>query len=191
LSFQRAIYGVGMDTESLEPVSSSELVEVSAAPVVEVLTVAAGQILLYRLFDVADSVDLAAVERELRSAKGSGDGVARLRLQRQRDGVVFTNPPVSAGLRDRQLQLHDHEWSVRVVAKAYDFGVMTIVWALNIPAGTTFDQLAALSVELEGEQMRADLERWMVEDATVAVDAMRVGLVNPSTPFVDSFPTGR
>jgi hypothetical protein len=57
---------------------------------------------------------------------------------------------------------------------------MTIVWALNIPSGTTFDQLAELSVELEGEQMRADLERWMIEDASVAVDAMRVGLANPS-----------
>lgn len=173
-----AIYGVGMNTESNEPVSSSEQVDVVA--VVEELTVATGQILLYRLFDVADSVDLAAVERELRSAKGSGDGVARLRLHRQRDGVVFTNPPVSAGLSDRQLLLDDREWSVRVVAKAYDFGVMTIVWALNIPPGTSFDQLAALSVELEGEQMRADLERWMVEDASVAVEAMRVGLVNPS-----------
>ncbi len=177
-----AIYGGGMSTESNEPVSPTELAQIPAVPVVidQELTVAAGQILLYRLFDVADSVDLAAVERELRSANRSGDGVARLRLQRQRDGVVFTNPPVSAGLSDRELLLNDREWPVRVIAKAYDFGVMTIVWALTVPSGTSFDQLAALSVELEGEQMRADLERWMVEDASVAVEAMRVGLVNPS-----------
>jgi hypothetical protein len=143
------------------------------------LTIASGQILMYRLFDVADTVDLAMVERELRSGNATREGVARLRLQRQRDGVVFTNPPVSAGLSDRQLLLSDHEWAVRVVAKVYDFGVMTIVWALNIPNGTTLDQLAGLSVELEGEQMRADLERWMGEDAALAVDAMRAGLVNP------------
>ncbi len=143
------------------------------------LTVESGQILMYRLFDVADTVDLATVERELRSGNSAREGVARLRLQRQRDGVVFTNPPVSAGLSDRQLLLDDHEWPVRVVAKAYDFGVMTIVWALSIPTGTSLDQLAELSVELEGEQMRADLERWMREDAALAVDAMRAGLVNP------------
>jgi hypothetical protein len=174
-----AIYGGGMDAESIGPVSLQPLPGV-VVPGEQELAVAVGQILLYRLFDVADSVDLAAVERELRSAKGPGDGVARLRLQRQRDGVVFTNPPVSAGLSDRELLLSGREWPVRVVAKAYDFGVMTIVWALNIPSGTTFDQLAELSVELEGEQMRADLERWMIEDASVAVDAMRVGLANPS-----------
>ncbi len=143
------------------------------------LTVASGQILLYRLFDIAETVDLPAVERELRSALASGRGVARLRLHRQRDGVVFTNPPVSAGLSDRQLVVRDHEWSVRVVAKVYDFGAMTIVWALTIPPGTTFNELADLSVELEGAQMQADLQRWMEEDAALAVAAIHVGLESP------------
>ena len=143
------------------------------------LTVAAGQILLYRLFDIAETVDLPAVERELRSALVAGNGVARLRLHRQRDGVVFPNPPVSAGLSDRQLVVRDEEWSVRVVAKIYDFGAMTIVWALTIPPGTTFDALAGLSIDLEGAQMRADLERWMGEDAALAVAAIHVGLESP------------
>jgi hypothetical protein len=143
------------------------------------LTVASGQILLYRLFDIAETIDLPAVERELRSALAAGNGVARLRLHRQRDGVVFTNPPVSAGLSDRQLVVHDQEWSVRVVAKMYDFGAMTIVWALTIPPGMTFSELADLSVELEGEQMRLDLQRWMQEDAALAVAAVHVGLESP------------
>jgi hypothetical protein len=145
----------------------------------QTLTVASGQILLYRLFDVAQQVDLAAVERELRSARAAGEGVARLRLQRQRDGVVFTNPPVSAILSDRHIALGDHDWPVRVMAKVYDFGAMTIVWALSIPTGTSFEGLSDLSIELEGEQMRADLARWMAEDAALAVNAIRVGLDTP------------
>ena len=143
------------------------------------LVVASGQILLYRLFDVAENADLAAVERELRSAVASDGGVARLRLQRQRDGVVFTNPPVSAGLSDRQMVLNERDWAVRVTAKVYDFGAMTIVWALTIPPGTSFDQLAVLSVELEAEAMRSDLDRWMGDDAQLAVAAMRAGLDSP------------
>jgi hypothetical protein len=168
-----AAYGVHVD------VPSDVAPDVPGEPGV-MLQVSAGQILLYRLFDVAESVDLAIVERELRNARQAGEGVARLRLQRQRDGVVFTNPPVSAILADRTLELDGREWNVRVVAKVYDFGAMTIVWALSIPSGTSFEQLAELSVELESDQMRADLARWMSGDAELAVEAMRAGLESPA-----------
>jgi hypothetical protein len=144
------------------------------------LTVDSGQILLFRLFDVADRVDLVTVERELRSATGTRDGTARLRLQRQRDGVVFTNPPVSALLAERSLRLGERDFPVRVFAKAYDFGVMTILWALVIPPGTSVDALSELSVELEGETMRLHLQHGMGEDAASAVAAMQAGLVAPN-----------
>ncbi len=141
------------------------------------LIVESGQILLFRLFDVADRADLAAVERQLRADASSREGVGRLRLQRQRDGVVFTNPPVSARLADRSLLVGSTEFAVRVVARMYDFGAMTILWSLAIPFGTPFDELADLSVELESEPMRIALQRLMGEDAEHAVEAMHAGLV--------------
>ncbi len=141
------------------------------------LIVESGQILLFRLFDVADRADLAAVERQLRADASSREGVGRLRLQRQRDGVVFTNPPVSARLADRSLLVGSTEFAVRVVARMYDFGAMTILWSLAIPFGTPFDVLADLSVELESEPMRIALQRLMGEDAEHAVEAMHAGLV--------------
>ncbi len=144
------------------------------------LIVESGQILLFRLFDVADRVDLAAVERQLRSEASSREGVGRLRLQRQRDGVVFTNPPVSARLADRSLLVGSIEFAVRVVARVYDFGAMTILWSLTIPSGTSFDDLSELSVELEGEAMRVDLHHMMGEDAELAVESMHQGLVGPN-----------
>jgi hypothetical protein len=144
------------------------------------LVVDSGQILLFRLFDVADRVDLVVVEQALRSAGSSSGGVARLRLQRQRDGVVFTNPPVSARLNDRTLRIGETEFAVKVFAKVYDFGVMTILWALSIPSGTNFGQLCELSVELESEPMRLHLEHTMDTDAEQAVNAMHAGLVTPN-----------
>ena len=144
------------------------------------LIVESGQILLFRLFDVADRVDLAAVERQLLSEASSREGVGRLRLQRQRDGVVFTNPPVSARLADRSLLVGSIEFAVRVVARVYDFGAMTILWSLTIPSGTSFDDLSELSVELEGEAMRVDLHHMMGEDAELAVESMHQGLVGPN-----------
>lgn len=144
------------------------------------LIVESGQILLFRLFDVADRVDLAAVERQLLSEASSREGIGRLRLQRQRDGVVFTNPPVSARLADRSLLVGSIEFAVRVVARVYDFGAMTILWSLTIPSGTSFDDLSELSVELEGEAMRVDLHHMMGEDAELAVESMHQGLVGPN-----------
>jgi hypothetical protein len=114
------------------------------------LIVDSGQILLFRLFDVAEGAELVTVERILRSAGTSGEqaeGVGRLRLQRQRDGVVFTNPPVSARLDARTLRLGGVDYNVKVFAKVYDFGVLTILWALTISPGTSFDALSELSVE--------------------------------------------
>ena len=143
------------------------------------LAVGNGQVLLYRLFDVAGGVDLAMVERSLRSAHVADGAVARLRLQRQRDGVVFTDPPVSASLAERSLTVTGKEWAVRVLAKVYDFGAMTILWAMNISPGTTLAQLADLSVALEAPAMRLDLERWMTADARVAMDAVTAGLEKP------------
>jgi hypothetical protein len=147
------------------------------------LIVDSGQILLFRLFDVAEGAELVTVERILRSAGTSGEqgeGVGRLRLQRQRDGVVFTNPPVSARLDARTLRLGGVDYNVKVFAKVYDFGVLTILWALTISPGTSFDALSELSVELEGEAMREQFEILMREDATHAVGAMKAGLVDPN-----------
>lgn len=151
-----------------------------ADPTAPLLIVESGQILLFRLFDVADRADLAAVERQLRADASSREGVGRLRLQRQRDGVVFTNPPVSARLGDRSLLVGSTEFAVRVVARMYDFGAMTILWSLAIPFGTPFDELANLSVELESEPMRVALQQLMGDDAEHAVEAMHAGLMGRS-----------
>ena len=149
------------------------------------LTISEGRILLSRVFDVANEVHLAEAERALRRVPANDRSVARLRLERQRDGVIFTDPPVLANLADRVLQLDGHEWAVRVLAKAYDFGVMTIIWSLTIPDGMLLDDLERIAVELEVPGMRTDLEHWMTEDCDVAIEAMRPGLVKPGRRDVD------
>lgn len=151
--------------------------------VASLLEVRAGRVLLYGLFDVAQDVDLPAVERALRArpadGPGAARGVARLRLERQRDAVVFPNPPVTARLADRTVALGGRDLAVEVYAKVYGFGVMTILWAATVPPGTGFGALESLSVELEQPATKADLQRWMEEDAEVAVQAVREGLEDP------------
>ena len=146
------------------------------------LVIERGRIQLYRLFDVAHEARLAEVERALRArprAGQDGEGVVRLRLVRDRDAVAFADPPVTARLSDRTLELAGHERDVQVFAKIYAFGAMTILWILAIDPGTSLDELKSISVALEDRETQAALDRWMREDAEVAVAAMRAGLRHP------------
>ena len=141
-----------------------------------------GHVQLYRLFDVANEVDLAGVEQLLRSRPPDPGTVevARLQLERQRDAIVFTNPPVSATLAPRSVALLGRDWSVQVMAKVYDFGAMAVVWSFPIAAGTTLEELASLSIEMERPSVKADLERWMTEDADAAVAALSSKMEDPA-----------
>lgn len=146
------------------------------------LAIERGQVELYRLFDVAQEARLTDVERALRTHPNrtiEGATAVRLRLVRQRNAVAFSDPPVIARLADRTLELEGHERSVQVYAKAYDFGVMTILWIVPIEPGTSLDSLRLLSVALEEPALQDRLGAWMRDDADVAVEAMRAGLVRP------------
>ena len=146
------------------------------------LAIERGQVELYRLFDVAQEARLTDVERALRTHPNrtiEGASAVRLRLVRQRNAVAFSDPPVIARLADRTLELEGHERSVQVYAKAYDFGVMTILWIVPIEPGTSLDSLRLLSVALEEPALQDRLGAWMRDDADVAVEAMRAGLVRP------------
>ena len=146
------------------------------------LAIERGQVELYRLFDVAQEARLTDVERALRTHPNrtiEGASAVRLRLVRQRNAVAFSDPPVIARLADRTLELEGHERSVQVYAKAYDFGVMTILWIVPIEPGTSLDSLRLLSVALEEPALQDRLGTWMRDDADVAVEAMRAGLVRP------------
>ena len=128
------------------------------------------------VFDVADEADLVAVERALRSrAVANPDTVARLRLERERAMVVFSNAPVTAMLGERQLDIGDRELTMTVEAKVYDFGALTVAWTFPLPA-VSLDELVALSVRLDEPALRAQIDRHMRADAEAAIDAIRAGL---------------
>src|SRR5512141_2473306 len=91
--------------------------------------IAAGQILLYEIFDVAGEVDLSTVERLLASdSRTEVSHPRRLQLDRQRTAVTFANPPVTLALGERELKVAGGSHAVSAVAKIYDFGALTIVW---------------------------------------------------------------
>ncbi|MGZ6163452.1 MAG: hypothetical protein ACXWLS_08995, partial [Myxococcaceae bacterium] len=93
-------------------------------------------ILCYRLYDVADEIDLGVAESLLaRDAR-------RLRLSRSgAEYLLLPNPPLVIGLGRRALALPDGPVEVEARARLFDHGAASIVLAVPVPAGTPLDAL--------------------------------------------------
>ncbi len=106
--------------------------------------VADGAVLVYRLFDVADEVDLAKAEEAVSAPK------SRLRLQgaQSSSALEFPRPPLHLGLGVRDLPLPSGVRRVQASAHVYDYGVVSIRYDLPISPGTALADLVPLAEQL-------------------------------------------
>ena len=102
-----------------------------------------GSILLYRLYDVAWDIDLAAVEERIRDSKRQG--IDRKRFSKS---FEFTNPPLSLTLKTFEKKLHGDLFHVNAYGKAYEYGVLSIIFEVPVH-GIEIDEFQALSKNLE------------------------------------------
>jgi hypothetical protein len=108
--------------------------------VAEFPPVADGTLVLYRLFDVADDIDLARAEALL---AGAG---ARLRLAGERSGFLdLPDPPLSVPVGARRLPLPGlPEAGVPTHVRLFAHGVASVRYEAPIPRGADAAVLAAL-----------------------------------------------
>jgi hypothetical protein len=106
--------------------------------------IADGTVYVYRLFDVADAVDLAAAEALAGAPK------SRLRLEGAQSGsaLEFPRPPVHLRLGPREVPLRSGSRTVEASAHVYDYGVVSVLYKLAIVPGTTLAELVPLAEEL-------------------------------------------
>jgi hypothetical protein len=106
--------------------------------------VADGTVYVYRLFDVADAVDLAAAER------AAGAPTSRLRLEGAQSGsaLEFPRPPLHLGLGPRELPLASGSIRAEASAHVYDYGVISVLYKVPIAPGTALGALVPLAEEL-------------------------------------------
>ncbi|HEY6004298.1 MAG TPA: hypothetical protein VIV57_15590 [Anaeromyxobacter sp.] len=115
------------------------MVERRAAP-----RIADGSVFVYRLFDVADAVDLAAAEAAVSAPK------SRLRLEgaQSASALEFPRPPLLLGLGARAIPLASGARTAEASAHVYDYGVVSIRYRLPIAPGTSLAELVPLAEEL-------------------------------------------
>jgi hypothetical protein len=125
-----------------------------------------GSILVYRVFDVAEEVDLSSVENILRHETGK----SRLRITRGgRNAVVMRNPPVRVSLGEQTFQLAGETTKAEAAATIWDYGVVSIVFQIPIAPDTPMAQLIGKSASLNSDSISGgeDLDsvaRKIVED---------------------------
>ncbi len=110
------------------------------------ITVQKGSVLIYRVFDIAEEVNLQRVEEVLRSG-GSG---ARLRFTLSpKQVVIMRNAPVTLSMGETEISLHGITHRAEVFAKIWDYGVLSILFQIPLEAGTDWDALVDLASKIE------------------------------------------
>ena len=102
--------------------------------------IADGSVHVYRLFDVADAVDLVAAERNVSAS-------SRLRLERAQSGaaIEIPRPPLHVHLGKRTLLLGSGPREAEARARVYDYGVVSVHYRLDVAPGTPLEALVPLS----------------------------------------------
>ena len=125
-----------------DPLGDVEVVPEPApgrAPAVE-----RGFVLAYRLYDVAQEIDLRQVERLV------AQGATRLRLLRQNSQYLeLRDPPVSVSLGTREVAVPGGSCAAELQVRVYDYGSLAFVLRVPVVPGTAFDDLIALADMLD------------------------------------------
>ena len=109
----------------------------------EPLIIEQGFLHAYRVFDVADEIDLD------KAVKISKQAAVRLKLQREGSQFLeMPNPPVALLMGNRPLGLKGGPVSADVVARLFDHGAVSVQLRIPIPAGTSLAQLVAVTDEV-------------------------------------------
>lgn len=136
--------------------------------------IADGDVLVYRLFDVADAVDLAAAEALAAEPK------SRLRLEGAQSGTAleFPRPPLQLALGVRDLPFRGGPRRAEASAHLFDYGVLSIRYRLPVEPGTPLDELVPLAEELFVEPDPA-LDAAARREAEALSQALRPALEEP------------
>ncbi|HEX9161277.1 MAG TPA: hypothetical protein VF980_06180 [Thermoanaerobaculia bacterium] len=119
------------------------------------VTIERGEILVYRLLDVADQVDLALVESLLRERPGS----SRLQLRPRGEAFVVKNAPLLVPLGRDDVEIAGRRFAAETFARVWDYGVVSINFRIALDPSSEWQQLVALAAAVEATHVFHDIAR--------------------------------
>jgi hypothetical protein len=111
----------------------------------ETVTIERGSILVYRMFDVAEAIDLRVLEESARAATGT----SRLRIARAGgQALIIKNAPVSLSLGEQDIVVGGVTYRCAVQARVWDYGVISLQFRLPV-ASMTWGALVRVAEAIE------------------------------------------
>ncbi len=110
-------------------------------------TITKGRILVYRVFDIGEEVNLEKAEKILSESTTTRSKFRLSKINRQ--AVIVSNDPLSILLGSYTFSEKNTELSCDISAKLWDFGTLSITFEFSIPQGHTIDDLRGLSKSIQ------------------------------------------
>lgn len=104
------------------------------------VTIEKGKILIYRVFDIGEEINLVKLESLLK------EKTERFRFARgNRKAIVISDAPLSFTMTEEKIEIVDQIYCFEVIAKVWTYGTFSLTLQYNIPAGTDWQKLVELA----------------------------------------------
>lgn len=111
------------------------------------MTLAAGHIFVYRVFDIGPDVNLEKVQKTFFSANIAH----RFRLSKSSRAMIINNAPLALTVEGGQHDALGLRLDYEVSAKIWAFGAISVCLQINIPPDISWNKLIELATFLEGD----------------------------------------
>jgi hypothetical protein len=112
------------------------------------VTIERGHIIAYRIFDIAEELDLARIESDV-SVAGEA---SRLRITRSGGhAVILREVPLTLSLGAAAVRLGPERVSADLYARLWSYGVASLQFHMPIAAGTTWEALVVRAAAVEDD----------------------------------------
>ncbi len=105
-----------------------------------------GSIRIYRIFDVAEEIDLTLAEKILNDSRRDEPFQVPRTIDR---ALVLRSTPILLKLPSQNIRTKNYSFEACVSAKIRDYGVITLQYEIPIPKSTDWKTLVRMAAELE------------------------------------------
>lgn len=134
-----------------------------------------GSVLVYRLFDIAEEINIPKAEACLQDIKGRENFKVPKFIDR---GLIVKSRPVAFGLDPIDLQLECGTYRVEVLGKIREYGVLSLIYQIHLAPGTSWDALLALAADLEEG---SEIDQLALQHSQTISERLKVALKTPTT----------